>query len=66
MFREQSMSRTQTSEWKRKNSQRLKKERHVKSEDKSKLVIFYIKGIVLKEFILAEQTANYAYCGILW
>jgi hypothetical protein len=44
------------------NSPRTKKERQVKGKAKSVLIIFFhIKGIVLKEFVLARQTVNSAY-----
>jgi hypothetical protein len=29
-------------------------------------IFFGIKGIVHKEFILADQTANSSNCGVLW
>jgi hypothetical protein len=44
------------------NSLKLKKARHVKSKVKSMIIILFdIKGIALKEFILAGQTVNSAY-----
>jgi hypothetical protein len=43
-------------------SLRPKKVRQVKSKVKSMLVIFFdIKGIVHKEFVLADQAVNSAY-----
>jgi hypothetical protein len=46
----------------RPNSQRQKKARQAKSKVKSMLVIlFYIKRIVYKEFVLADQTVNSSY-----
>jgi hypothetical protein len=44
-----------------------KKARQVKSKDNSMLkIVFDIKGIVHKEFVLTGQTANYAhYCDVL-
>jgi hypothetical protein len=49
------------------NSPRLKKARQVKSKVKSMLIIFFdIKGIVHNEFVLADQTVNFAhYCDVL-
>jgi hypothetical protein len=41
----------------------IRKVRQMKSKFKSMLVIlFYMKGIVQKEFVLAGQTVNSAYC----
>jgi hypothetical protein len=35
----------------------------VESKDKSMLIIFFnIKGIVQKEFVMADQTVDFAYC----
>jgi hypothetical protein len=52
----------QSSQWKSPNSQRPKKARHVKSEVKSMLIIFFdIKGNVDKKFVLAGQTVKSAY-----
>jgi hypothetical protein len=50
------------------NSPRPKKARQVKSRVKSMLIILFdIKGIVHKEFVLAGQIINSAYyCDILW
>jgi hypothetical protein len=46
------------------NSARLTKVRQAKSKVKSMLIIFFgIKGIVHKEFVLAGQTDNSAYCS---
>jgi hypothetical protein len=37
--------------------------RQLKSKDKSMLIIFFnFKGIVHKEYVLADTTANFAYC----
>jgi hypothetical protein len=49
-------------------SQRLRKAIQMKSKFKSMLIIlFYIKGIVHKEFILAIETVNSTYyCDVLW
>jgi hypothetical protein len=45
------------------NSLRPKKARQVKSKVKCMLIIFFdIKGIIHKEFILAGQKVNSAYC----
>jgi hypothetical protein len=47
---------------------RPKKVRQMKSKVMSMLIIFFdIKGLVLKEFVLAGQTVNSTYyCDILW
>jgi hypothetical protein len=49
------------------DSSRPKKVRHIKSEVKNMLIIFFgIKGIVHREFVLAGQAVNSAYyCDIL-
>jgi hypothetical protein len=54
-------------QWKSQNSQRLKNVRQVKSNVKSKLIVLFdIKEIVHKEFILAGLTVNSAYyCDVL-
>jgi hypothetical protein len=53
----------QSSQWKKSPiSLRPKKARQVRSKVKSMLIIFFdIKGIVHKEFFLADQTDNSAY-----
>jgi hypothetical protein len=49
-------TRQQSSRWKSPNSPRPKKARQVKRKVKSKLIILFdIKGIVHKEFVLAGQ-----------
>jgi hypothetical protein len=54
----------QSSQWKSPNSPRPKNVRHVKSRDKSVLIIFF--DIVHKEFIQAGKTVNSAcYCDVL-
>jgi histone-lysine N-methyltransferase SETMAR len=57
----------QSSQWRTPNSPRPKKARQVKSKVRSMLIIFFgIKGIVHKEFFLADQTANSAYyCDVV-
>jgi hypothetical protein len=58
-FEEESMSNTRESP----NSPRPKKARQVRIKVKSMLIILFdIKGIVHKEFILAGQTVSYADC----
>jgi hypothetical protein len=63
-FGEESMSH----KWKVQNQRDQKKARQMKSKVKSMLIIFFhSKGIVHKEFILADQTVNFTYyCNILW
>jgi hypothetical protein len=48
-------------------SPKPKKARHLKSKLKSMLIILFdMKGIVYKEFVLAGQTVNFAYyCDVL-
>jgi hypothetical protein len=57
------MTRTQKVE-----TQQDQKARQVKSEVKIMLLILFgIKGIVHKEFVLAGQTVNSSYyCDVLW
>jgi hypothetical protein len=60
-FSEESMSCTQVFEWKSSNSRPEKARQEYKV--KSMLIIFFdIKGIVHKEFVLAGQRVNPAYC----
>jgi hypothetical protein len=62
-FGEESVSNTRVFEWKIPNSPELEMVRHVKSNANSMLIIFiYVKRIVHNEFVLAEQTVNFAYC----
>jgi hypothetical protein len=67
-FREESMSCAWVCEWRSPNSSIAKKARHVKSKANNMLINFFdIKGTVQKEFILAVQMVNSAYCcDILW
>jgi hypothetical protein len=62
-FGEKNMSRTQQIQ-----THQDRKRRQVKGTVKGVLIIFFhIKGIVLKEFILASQTVSSAYyCDMLW
>jgi hypothetical protein len=61
-FGEEDMTHMHVFEWKIPNSPRLKKLRQVKNKARSMLMIhFDMKGIVLKEFVLASQTVSSAY-----
>jgi hypothetical protein len=62
-FMKESMPCTQVFEW----QVRPEMVRQVKSKVKSRLIIFFdIKGIVHKEFVMAGQTVNSAYCCDVW
>jgi hypothetical protein len=57
----------QSSQWKSPNSPRPKKARHVRSNVKPMLIVFFdIQGIVHKEFVHPGQTGNSKfYCEVL-
>jgi hypothetical protein len=67
VFREESMSHTRMFEWKSRNTSRPKRARQMKSKVKNILIILFdIKGIVYKEFVIVFQIVSSSYyCDVL-